>query len=263
MDEAEKYERIEQYLAGELSPPERKAFEGKLDGNPQLRKEVALHRELSEAARETDVAEFETALSRAMRKDPSASPPRRRLFILLTLILLLLMLWLGKRLLNKPTPAPAQIYADYIDLPAELPGTVQLRSGDAAGGASPRLSPKQLRQNWSALNEAYRTGNFAEALSLLENLRSSHPEFMEENPDVYFYHRGLLQLQLKQPAEAAGSFAEVRSGNYAEDADWKRALSLLLVKERREEALSLLQRISKSNHPQREEAWEVLNQLQH
>jgi len=28
-----------------------------------------------------------------------------------------------------------------------------------------------------------------------------------------------LQLQLKQPAEAAGSFAEVRSGNYAEDAD--------------------------------------------
>lgn len=259
MDEAKKYERIERYLAGELPPPERQAFETLLAEDPQLREEVVLHRELAEAARESDVAEFESALDDAMRNGRGISSRRRWLLILLATLLLFFLLWLAGRLLNERSAAPAatQIYADYVNLPDELPENILLRSGQAA----PPSIEAPLRQNWSAVNEAYRKGNYEQALTLLENLPSLDPDFVEENPGTYHYYRGLLQLRLKRPAAAADSFTRVQSGNYAEDAAWKRAMALLLVEERQEEAREILRRIGNTLHPRREEALEVLEKL--
>ncbi len=260
MDETEKYERIERYLTGRMVASERQAFEEKLAKDPQLREEVSLHKELEEAVVEPEIAEFETALDKAM-EDHRDNPARRRWpAILLAVILLLSLLWLGSRWLKNRKPAPAQIYAEYVDLPEALPDAIRLRSAAPGTDSSIPHTIEQLRQNWSALNQAYQMGNYAKALSLLENLRSTHPEFVEENPERYYYHRGLLELQLNRPVASADSFARVQSGNYAENAAWKRAMTLLL-----EGAPGGSQRSSAANqkqpHPRRAEARAVLKKL--
>lgn len=264
MKEEKKYERIERYLSGELSPSERQAFEAAMAEDPKLQAEVKLQREIAEAIGENDVAEFEATLDIVMRNG-RATPARRRWpGLLIVAVLLLFLLWLGSRWLQNrdQTASPEQIYASYLDLPEELPGSVRLRS---AGDIPPTPDSSQvsrLRENWIALNQAYRTDQYEEALALLEKLPSLDPDFSQENPGAYHYYRGLIQLQMDRPAEAAEAFAEVDSGNYLEDASWKRALALLMIEDRRHDALEILRQISNRSHPRQEAAREILGKLE-
>jgi hypothetical protein len=59
MTEAERYDKIEDYLKGRLSKSEEAAFEAQIAANPALASEVVLHRSMIEATGEEDVIAFE------------------------------------------------------------------------------------------------------------------------------------------------------------------------------------------------------------
>jgi tetratricopeptide (TPR) repeat protein len=251
-----------------MSEAERSAFEKDLEKDVELAREVRLHREIAEAVLETDIVDLSGELRSIARKSaaemqgaPRALFSRRWAALAAALALLLAAGWRVFRSSQAP-PDPAALFAAYVDLPDVLERPILIRSTEEAL-AAPKSTPDEESglENWLELAAAYEAGQYEAALLALERFRTLDPDFDRTYANTYHYYLGLLRLRLAQPEAAAQSFAQVNAGDYAEDAAWKRAMALLLVDGRLEEAKAALRRIQDAVHPRKEDARRVLERL--
>lgn len=267
MGNEELYDRIEAYLSKRMTPEETEAFREELTVNSELAAELALHKGVAEAMQEEEELED---LGRKIRaivqkdgKSVSVTTKKSRFtlpisFRVAAAISLLIIAAVAAYFYFQSGPSSTQaLYAQFIDYPSSIYEEQVLRAGDM-----PSLAPAiaQLDSLWKKADEGYQAERNEEALVLLEEIASLEVTVFQQVSSRLHYYRGILQAKAEQFSAAIASLDQVRT-NYTEDAKWKKALLLLQVEGRREEALSILKDISTTATPRQEDAIELLKSL--
>ena len=269
MNEAQRYERIESYLSGQMPPEEAAAFRREMETDPGLEAEVALHRGIAEAvAEEEDVQNLEGKIGAILEKGrgEAAGLAARRRFLSRPLLrvaasaaLLIVAALAAYFYLSRADDSPEALFAEHVSYPESIYEASTVRSAE---GQTPERAAQAARLDslWKAADALYRQGRYQEALGVLDETGRPENGPLSGNASRLHYYRGILQARAGQFAGAVSSFEQV-AVEYNEDADWKRALALLRLEGRREEAVALLRGISDSDTPQKDRARELLERL--
>jgi len=256
--------QIDKYLDGELEGKELEQFEEALKNDPKLAARVKLHRRLPEAIMEKDIVELEDSLKAIFEESkeqviespkPKIFPLRRILAIAASVVILVVAGWLIYQ--NNQIQTPEQLFADYMSPPSTI-APAQFRSSDPS---DKNQIEQEIKKAWEQADQFYGQQNTAEALKKLQIIQELDPEFEVQSRSAYFYALGLVQLQNNTPQEALKAFDQIDSNDYKESVQWYRALTLLILPERSKEAIPMLEDISTSNHPKKEEASKLLKEL--
>lgn len=269
MSEAQRYERIESYLSGQMPPEEAAAFRREMEADPGLEAEVALHRGIAEAViEEEDVQDLEGKIGAILEKGrgEAAGLAARRRFLSRPLLrvaasaaLLIVAALAAYFYLSRADDSPEALFAEYVSYPESIYEASTVRSAE---GQTPERAAQASRLDslWKAADALYRQGRYQEALGVLDKTGRPENGPLSGNASRLYYYRGILQARAGQFAGAVSSFEQV-AVEYNEDADWKRALALLRLEGRREEAVALLREISDSDTPQKDRARVLLERL--
>ena len=218
-------EWIDRYLRNELSPEEKREFDRQLQENPDLERELQVHRWVEEQMKEKEVTAFRENLHRVRREvasEGSIGPSRGRL-VLLALILALLGSVLYYFFFRPTEPSTLDaIFAEYAMIPPTM--IDQLEAGRrSVEPIDPSAEEKAFSEKWKSGIEWMRAGAYPEALELFRGMEA---EIGSELNPSYRLLLGLLYIQTDQPDAA---LRELRSSNYP-DQDllaWYESLALL------------------------------------
>lgn len=143
---------------------------------------------------------------------------------------------------SEPEPDASQYLASASELYGELPYSITLRGNATSDEESQML----------AAETAYRSGNFEEAILLLEDAPA---QFASEAAKL----RAHAQFQAGRMQDAIESFSGLRSGFYKNDAEWYLLLSHLAILPNEEAAFTELMQsiINNPNHPFQSKALQV------
>lgn len=269
MNEEQLYERIESYLSGQMPSEDAAAFRREMESDPALAAEVALHRGIAEAVAEEEEAEdLDNKIGAVLKKGrgEAVGPSARRRFLSRPLLraaasaaLLILAALAAYFYLSRADNSLEALFAEYVGYPESIYEESTMRSAE---GQAPERAAQASRLDslWKAADVLYRQGRYQEALGVLEEIGRPESGSLSGDASKLHYYRGILQARAGQYAGAASSFEQV-AAEYDEDAAWKRALALLRLEGRREEAVGLLREISGSDTPQKDNARELLERL--
>lgn len=206
------YNKIEQYISGELKGNALLEFEKQIQANEELAKEVALLRQMKASlADQFQHEKEEVALKETLAKTGSkyfekTKKPKvkiRKLWFGIAAAAAAIALFF---VLDAPWWSPAP--DDRYDVPlAQLSN----RSNEAA---------TELR----AIETTFNAGNFAQALPLIEQYLQQYPEDFE-----LVLLKGLSQLELDRYTEAQATFELIHSGDsaYKNEGTWYMAMTFL------------------------------------
>jgi tetratricopeptide (TPR) repeat protein len=205
----EESKRIDDYLSGRLSPEARQAFEEELNQDPELQKQVALQRDMTFLLRhQKDRAELKGQLEQTgsdFFSEATSSRPAARIryigwaAVAAAAAILLFVLW--------PVSTQPDLYQQYAEFPPLA------------------LSEKSTTTtNWAATEQAFNTGDYAEAALQLEDYLNAFPE--DQQARLYL---GIAKMETSEPEAARRLFSEVIAAAPAlsDYAEWYRALSYL------------------------------------
>ena len=271
MDKEQHYEKIEDYLSGNLPGEEAAAFNKKMAADPELAAEVALHRGLAEAIdEEEEFADLEQKISAVFKKERteaarSREVVRRPLFtpivwrIAASIALLILATLAAYYYVGQPSDSLESLVAENIAYPASIYDKSGLRSGQQPAEPSSDWAAR-LDSLWEAADRAYQRGAYSTALGILEKAEALEIQGFQQARSRFHFYIGILQARTGDYEEALLSFEKVTT-SYTEEAEWKKALILLSMEGRREEAQAVLQQISTSNTPRQKDALNLLERL--
>lgn len=237
-------DRIEEYVLGEMTPEQRTAFEREIAENPQLKKELEDFKQLQEDLVLLDEADFLAdmqAIGEELREDPPAYPEarpfRRRWYIAAAAAILLLLI--PTFLLLRPSP-DNRLFNEYFKA---YPDVTSSRTGDAA--------------TFNAAMEAYRAGDYADALPHFSDFLSTH----SQDAEALFYG-GIAEAKAGDPETAIQRFEKLESieSIFLTAAKWFHALALV-KSGKREAAIPLLEELSQSDNKYQSDAKALLEEI--
>lgn len=267
MGNEELYEKIESYLSEQMPAEEAEAFRQELATNPELAAEVALHQSMAEAVNEDEEIEdldhkISAILQKGKAKRPEVSPKSRfsfrPTFRLAAAIAILVIAAIATYFyLNQVDNSPQALYAQFIDNPSSIYEEQNLRSEDA-----PAIQPVlvQLDSLWKKADQEYGEEQYQDALDVLQQIEAIEVQLFQQASSRFYYYKGILLAKDEQFLAALTAFEQVRA-NYTEDANWKRAVILLRLAGRQEEALSMIREISTASTPRQADALRLLERL--
>ena len=204
---------IERYLAGTLSPPDREAFEMRLENEPKLKEQLSLYQQAREAvdlyAEEQLKAQFRDQYFADQQTDSGKTKvkplfARPFYWVAAAAVVLLVALFIAKPW--DTALSPEQLYAANYELP---PLNVR---GDAA----------TLIDSATVLMGA---GAFVEAMPILQSL-AKDSSFARQA--AAWYRLGLCQMERADFESAVESFAQIPEGNtLIHSSRWYAALTYL------------------------------------
>jgi len=268
MGNEELYDRIEAYLSEQMTPEDAEAFQKEIAKNPDLAAELALHQNVAEAVgEEEEIEDLDHKISLILEKGKSNNSKVTKqnqfkfhpyLRIAAAIVLLIIASVVAYFYWSTNRNSPHVLYAKFVDYPSSIYEAQNLRSED-----TPVVQPEivQLDALWQKADEWYQKGEYQEALIVLQQVKPLEVQVFQENSSHFYYYQGILQAKTKEYPAALVSFEQVEI-NYTEDAKWKRALILLRLGDRREEALSMIREISSSSTPRQADAMRLLERLQ-
>ena len=254
-DQYAHYEEIEAYLEGQLKDGALQAFEARMNAEPELAREVLLHRELRQALSEQKTMGLEDTLL-SIRKERQAQQPQARMRRLPTRLRLIaaaisFLAIVGLAYLLWPA-SEASLMATYYE---PYPLYLNTRSADAApdsGEASVRS--EQLE----AASVQYQSGNYAAALPAFQALINS----TDQNAPYHFY-AGICQLELGRPLEAAihlEAAAARQDAQFTQPATWYLALAYL-QQGKKSDARAVLEKVARAEGDYSQPAGQLLKEL--
>jgi tetratricopeptide (TPR) repeat protein len=259
MTDFERSEKIEKYVLGQLEGAELTAFEAQLKKDKALAEEVAIERDIAGALSEPDVLSFRQTLQ-GVRQDYHRKGNGRRGFTIIwrTLVVaasVVLLVAAGHWLFQRqagPLPAADALFDSHFAPPGALVQGSSERDGSASGGG---LSSEMAA--WTAVDELYKSGDYAAALNRLKSFPTS---LTDSFPSKYHYQYGLLELILGRPAEAILHFEKIEM-EYADEKNWYKALALLKLEGKTAGVKTAFEKAASSQNPWQQQAMEVLEKL--
>ena len=225
---------IEAYLNNELVAEQRGAFENRINQEPDLLEEIALHRQIREFVKENEINNLESQVKNWMLAEKEDVKTKKITLFSSTNLLriaasLTLILGLSWFYFNSKTSDNQYL----TELVGQNPGTLQ-------GGDD--------RNTWTQL---FQTKKYADVISLLVK--------KEQMSSEEVYYLGLSYVAETNYSKAIAQFSKItlQDSVYAEKANW--ALALIYLKQNNEIlAKSLLEKIADSDSEFNEEAKELL-----
>lgn len=250
MDE-KRFEKMENYLLGQLSAEEAATFEQEMAADEAFRQEVEQHkkligaieaegvRQLLEQIHEEHFAEGNTEKATAKVVDFKPHKWRNVLAIAASVSLLLVAGWW---VFTQQATPQQKLYANYFDPAEGLPTTL---------GATddPRFAEGMV---------SYKLGNYAEALAFWQPLLETGTA-----NDTLNYFAGVALLAGQQPAQAIERLqpiAQQPQSAYQTDAQWYLALAYLLEGQQAT-AREMLQELSSGQHTYTQKSREILQKM--
>ncbi len=208
----ENYDKLEQYILGELSADERIFFEKELSTNKSLAEELATHRKneivIKAAARHQLRKAVGSAYEGTAMRQHRRITMMRRLAVAAGFALFVTagFWWLN----NGPGKnSPDQLFAQYF----EMPTAPAVRNGDLV-----------IPQNWRQALDFYVKQDFQSAIPILQEF--SNDENFEQK-EIAKLLLGASLLSSGNAQAAIPVFEKIsRSSSFYADAEWYRALAL-------------------------------------
>lgn len=264
------YDEIEAFLQGKLDEGTSKAIEQKTRQEDAFASEIAIHKDIFDTFKDQEAIDFKNKLNKLRQgldaqriealtaKIKPLQPKQRtrsfRQLLSLAASVLILVVAGVAIYLSQSNASPSALYGKYADLPNNL--------GDGIRGEEDLSSLEtQLNETWKNANESYEQGDYEAALNSLEQIPSIDPNFDIQSRGGYYYHLGLIYLKSEQPRQAIEAFEQVQGSSFDSDAQWYKALSLLLTENDVEQAKAEFQELISDNHPKSDAAAAILKQL--
>lgn len=255
-------EKIDRYLANELSTEERDNFEKLIAQDFDLRGEVELMRHITVAFEQRGEAEAYQELASLNEKElktiiekveqkykPTKQIRHKLIWAISAAAAVIILIFIG----FQPKYSSESIYAEFHAIPA-------YQSLPPSRGGTP-LNAEQEQELGRAI-EFYNEGNFVEAASVFDQVGRDVKQ--EELPDdmVYYWAISLNEAgHLGEAMQKLGYLSKLEESEFKEDAMWQLAL-VLLKTDRREEAVKLLKDISTSGGKYNENATVLIEKMQ-
>lgn len=219
MEEKEKYDTIEKYLAGELDAKEQQNFERQLESDPDLQKELDLHDDLSNRLKGEKIHDFRKVLQavdqdwQAPHQDPQKRPILFRLPYIAAIAASLLLAVLAYQFLQTPSmPSNSELFATYFE-----PYNMVLNE------RSENDNPNAVLLNAAVV--AYSTKDFVQAAKQFSSLIEKVPE-----NKAYAFYAAQAELAVNNSAKAIPLFRQLSSEGdhpFVELSRWYLALAFL------------------------------------
>lgn len=249
MDEM-KFDRIEDFLDGELTNDQLQEFEKELLDDPDLQMDLDFHKEVNEAIMETDIMDLRNKLE-AIDIPPTETEKRKRQYLSKWNIVaasLALIIGLGSLVYlldGKPSYSNEQIYSNYYK-PYNIVNNT--RSSDAM---IDNLLVDALR--------SYESKDYRTALSLFKQILDKDSTNITGN-----FYSGISNLEINEYSKANKNFTRVlrhKNNLFIEQSEWYLGFCYLMTNER-EKAIKQFHIIAKGNSFYKSKAKEILSRLE-
>ncbi|MEM9823469.1 MAG: hypothetical protein AAF985_20465, partial [Bacteroidota bacterium] len=219
MKEAEKYEKIERYLNGQMSDAEMERFEQSMGKDAALRNDVQLHRDLAQTLKGDQVHRLRATLKEVDQKwthAPAKKEGKVRLLRPITWLAIaatMALLVVSYFVFQPARPSHQDLFAENF---APYPMVLNQRSG------TPVDSILQ------AAIDAYERGSFVEATQQFQRLQD-----LDSNNFVYRFYQGLSFLANQEAGKAISILIPLVNGKskLKEQSQWYLALAYLQIKD--------------------------------
>lgn len=250
MDTLELYEKIENYIKNRLSPDDRAAFESEIQANPELAAEVALHRAIIDAAGEKEMIAFRKMMEEVASDvsvddldsqtdtqplTPKASSSQTKIirlrWIMAVAASFLLIVWF---IWNQSSEKYSQqeLFAANFEVPEALV------LGNSRGDSAHVQVTEEALQLVYLADSVYRLKEYETALTYLNRAASATKR--EDLISEINRSKSIIFLVLGNGVEAERVLQGITTG-FVEDKAWYLAMSLLIQKNKKEEARSALE----------------------
>ena len=245
-NQQEKYERIEQYLAGTMSEAEKLAFESELQESSSLAREVERHQTAHRLLSDEKKIELRNLLETVGQEYTSTPPSNPKFSVawrwaaaLLVLVGIAASLWW-----LVPFSQQGDLYGEFYE-------TYPVYSLQ-------RQTPSENTELFDQAMELYIKKDYVSAAEKLQEVLET------ENEPMTRFYLGICRLELNQESKAIEQFQSIidQGDNFFESqSQWYLALTYLKLKQP-EEAEPLLQSMAKDGfHPYQAKAKAVLKKL--
>ena len=239
------FEKMEDYIHGNLSVTEQEQFEAEMATDEQLREEVELHRKLISSVETESLRQLLEQIHEENFESETkvVSLPRRRSYFPMAIAASVALLILaGWWIFNLQTLSPESVYAAYFTPAEGLPTTLGYSTNtDFAEGMV-----------------SYKLQEYTEALEYWQPLLEADP-----NNDTLNYYVGVTFFADEQPDSAIGYLTDVVSSEQSSlrtSAQWYLALSYLKT-DQSEQAKSLLEDLTNRDNPYQSRSSEILQKM--
>ncbi|MEM9829023.1 MAG: tetratricopeptide repeat protein [Bacteroidota bacterium] len=240
------FEKMEDYIHGNLSVTEREQFEADMATDEQLREEVELHRQLIFSVETESLRQLLDQIHEKNFESEAqvVSMPRRRSFFPMAIAASVALLILaGWWIFNLQTSSPESVYAAYFTPAEGLPTTLGYSTNtDFAEGMV-----------------SYKLEEYTEALEYWQPLLEVDP-----TNDTLNYYVGVTFLANEQPDSAIDYLTTVVSGeqsSFRTPAQWYLALAYLKTDEQ-EQAKPLLEDLANRDNSYQSQSSEILQKME-
>lgn len=249
MDEMN-FDRIEDFLDGDLNQEQLKEFEQNLLDDSDLQMELDLHQEIDEAIMETDIMDLRSKLE-AIETPPTPSRKRKLKFLTkwnIAAASLALIIGLGSLMYifnDKSTYSNDQIFSNYYK-PYNV--VVNTRSADA--------TVDNLLMN--AVN-SYESKDYRTALTLFKQILDKDSTNITSN-----FYSGISNIEINEYSKANKNFTRVikhKNNLFIEQSEWYLGFCYLMTNEK-DKALKQFHVIAQGNSFYKTKALEIINRLE-
>lgn len=228
--------RIEAYLAGDMNPEQRLAFEAECEGDAALQdllERYLLSKHVVQRSGDQNQKEQWQDLRAEMRSSQSNVQSLRKYWpYLAAAVVVCLLIWGGLLLLVSTPASPDALFTEYYQRPQ---------------------APETMGRGGQEAERYFRQGDFAKTIATYQALREDTSQSFDVSAYLYW---GIAYLEVGETDSALARLAELQT--LPEQRDWYTALIYLREGEK-EKGLALLQEIvADEQHFYRKQAAELL-----
>lgn len=244
------FDRIEDFLDGDLSENQLKEFEKDLLDDSDLQMDLDLHMEVNQAIMEEDVMDLRNKLE-AIETPPSPTQKRKFKFLTkwnITAASLALLIGLGSLmyiLKNPSSYSKNQIYSNYYK-----PYNVVLNT---------RSSDVMIDNLLVTALKSYETKDYRTALTLFKKILDKDSTNITGN-----FYSGISNIEINEYSKANTNFTRVlkhKNNLFIEQSEWYLGFCYLMTNEK-EKALKQFHIIAQGNSFYKTKAVEIINRLE-
>lgn len=243
------FNRIEEFLDGDLSNDQLKEFENDLLNDPDLQTELDLHKQVDEAIMENDIMELRSKLE-AIEIPPREVEKRKHKYLTKWNIVaasFVLFLGIGSLLYigNNKNYSNKKVYSNYYK-----PYNVVMNTRSADVNIDNMLV--------TAL-KSYEARNYGKALVLFQQILDKDSTNITSN-----FYSGISNMEISEYNKANKNFTRVlrdKNNLFIEQSEWYLGFCYLMTNER-DKAIKQFNTIAKGNSFYKAKAQEILNKLE-